>query len=340
MATTSLIIPTSAELQLIAQEKTPVLTLDDPIFDIMPITTSDEYVLMWEQRDNYLGLQGVRGLGGQPSRVAPVGGKRYTVIPGAYGEYGVLDELQLTARRQWGQFGASIDVRDMVMEWQDQLLNRRIDRWRYTGWTLLGSGTFSAARADGTVEHTDTFSLQTFTASPLWSSTSTATPLANLRANKLLGRGKGVSFGRDSTLYMNQTDVNNLLNNSNSADLFGRRVNGLSTVNNLSDLNELLAGDDLPQIVVYDKGYLNDSGTFTLFIPAGTAVHVGKRLQGQVIADICATRNANNPDMAPGPYQKIIDRGEDQVPRVVEVHDGANFAPRIYYPGSVIRYTI
>ena len=29
----------------------------------MPITTSDEYVLMWEQRDNYLGLQGVRGLG-------------------------------------------------------------------------------------------------------------------------------------------------------------------------------------------------------------------------------------------------------------------------------------
>ena len=57
---------------------------------------------------------------------------------------------------------------------------------------------------------------------------------------------------------MNQTDVNNLLNNSNSADLFGRRVNGLSTVNNLSDLNELLAGDDLPQIVVYDKGYLND----------------------------------------------------------------------------------
>jgi hypothetical protein len=338
--TTTLIMPTSAELQLIAQEKTPVLTMDDPIFQILPVTTADEAVLMWEQRDNYLGLQGVRGLNGQPGRVNPVGGKRYVVTPGYYGEYGVLNELMLTTRRAWGSFGMTIDVRDMVMEWQDFLLNRRIDRWRYIGWTLLSSGTFSASRSDGTVEHTDSYTLQHFTASPLWSTTATAHPLADLRANKLLGRGKGVNFGSGSTLYMNQSDVNNLLNNTNASDLFGRRTQGVSGVNNLSDLNAMLAGDDLPKIVVYDEGYLDSTGTFQLFIAAGSAVHVGKRLQGQVIGDICATRNANNPDLGPGPYQKIIDRGEDQVPRVIEVHDGANFAPRLYYPGSVIYYTI
>lgn len=338
--TTNLIYPTSAELQLIAQEKTPVLTLDDPLFDIMPITTADAAILMWEQRDNFTGLQQVRGMSGQPSRVNAIGGKRYTVIPGVYGEFGTLDELALTTRRAWGSFNTPVDVSDLVMEWQDLLLNRRIDRLRWLGWTLLSSGTFSSTKVDGTVEHTDTFPLQHFTASPLWSTVATATPLADLRAIKLLGRGRGVAFNGQAKLFLNQTDVNHLLNNTNASDLFGRRTSGVGTINNLTMLNELLLGDDLPQITTYEGGYLDDTGTFQLFIPAGSGVLVGKRANGQVIGDLCATRNANNPDLGPGPYQKIIDRGEDEVPRRIDVHDGWSGGPRVYFPGSIVRLTI
>ena len=51
---------------------------------------------------------------------------------------------------------------------------------------------------------------------------------------------------------MNRQTFNNLRTNTNASDLFGRRQNGLSTINNLADLNVLLAGDDLPMIEVYD----------------------------------------------------------------------------------------
>lgn len=329
--------PTNAELQLILQEKTPVLTLADPLFSIMPIVNVDAATLMWEQMDNFTGLQQVRGIGGQPNRVQNTGGKRYTTTPGYYGEFMRIDEVELTARRPYGQFSGPIDITDLVMMRQDQLLNRRIDRWRWTGWTLLATGTFSATNQDGVAYHTDTYPLQTYTPSVPWGTVATATPLANLRAIKLLGRGKGVSFGRGARLFLNQTDVNNLLNNTNANDLFGRRQNGLSTIDNLTEVNRLLAGDDLPQIEVYDEGYLDDAGNFQLFIPAGRGILVGQRQAGQTIGDIAATRNANNPDMAPGAYQKVVDNGDREVPRMIDVHDGSNFAPRVYYPGSIVR---
>lgn len=331
--------PTNAQLQLIAQEKAAVLTLADPIFSIMPIVPADAAVLMWEQKDNFLGLQQVRGIGGQPGSVAAVGGNRYTVIPGYYGEFMTIDEVELTTRRQYGSFGQPANITDLVMERQDQLLNRRIDRLRYIGWTLLSTGTFSVAKKDGSIAHTDTYSIQTYTASIAWSTVATATPLANLRAIKLLARGKGVRFDRTAKLYLNQTDINNLLNNQNAADLGGRRVRGGDSINNLRALNEVLLDDDLPQILPYDEGYLNDSGTFQLFIAAGKGVLVGTRPTGEALMDFAVTRNANNPNMEAAPYSKVVD-DEDEVPRLVTVHDGMNGAPRIYYPSNVVRLNI
>ena len=330
------VYPSNAQLQLIAQEKTPVLTQNDPLFAMMPMVDVDAAVLIWEQKDNFTGLQAVRGIGGQPLRVTNIGGKRYTVIPGYYGEFMSIDEVELTTRRQFGSFNAPIAISDLVMDRQDYLLNRRIDRMRYIGWTLLTTGTFSITNADGSVSHTDTFSIQTFTATIPWSTLATATPLRDLRAVKLLGRGKGVRFDRSATIYLNQTDVNNCLNNTNSADLGGRRTRGGDSINSLASLNQVLLDDDLPTIQPYDEGYLNDAGTFNLFIAAGTGVVKGTRPAGQVIADFGLTRNANNPNLEPGAYMKVVDDPDD-VPRLIQVHDGVNMAPRIYYPGSIVK---
>jgi hypothetical protein len=48
------------------------------------------------------------------------------------------------------------------------------------------------------------------------------------------------------------------------------------------------------------------------------------------------TRNANNPDLAPGPYMRVIDTGEIVIPRSIEVHDGHNGGPVIYFPSAVV----
>ncbi len=38
----------------------------------------------------------------------------------------------------------------------------------------------------------------------------------------------------------------------------------------------------------------------------------------------------------PGPYTLVIDRREDEVPRQIQVHDGHNGGPVIYYPSGVV----
>ena len=42
------------------------------------------------------------------------------------------------------------------------------------------------------------------------------------------------------------------------------------------------------------------------------------------------------PKLTPGAYQKIIDKGEDAVPREVEVHDGHNGGAVLYFPSAMV----
>jgi hypothetical protein len=315
----------------------PRLTQDRPIFDIFPIRAVNETMLIWEQYDNFKGLQQVRGYNGEPPRVNPVGLNQYSMLPGVYGEHTPISEHELSVRRAPGTFGTPIDLTELVLQKQDHLLGRRLDRIEQIGWTLLSTGTFSVSSPVGGVLHTDTFPLQTFTASVSWSNFSTSTPLADFSAVQLLSRGRSVDFGAAATAYMNRATFNNLRSNTNAADLYGRRTAGLGTFNNLQGINQLLAGDDLPTVVVYDMGWLDDTtGAFTPFIPTNTVVVVGKRPAGQTVGEYRMTRNANNPDMAPGPYMRVIDLGEMKVPRNIEVHDGHNGGPVLYYGSAIV----
>src|SRR5690348_8217120 len=228
--------PTNVELNQIAQDKIPLLTMNDPIFDIIPMRDVDAAEVEWEQKDNYDGLQQIRGLNGDPPRVARVGAKKYRQPPGVYGEFTTIDEVEITRRRRPGQFSGAMDVSDLVMECQDQLLTRRIERIRYIGWKLVVTGTFSVAGPSGAVLHTGTFTLQTSSGSD-WSTVATATPLADFRAVQLLSRGKSVNFGAQAKAFMNRTTFNYMIANTNQSDLAGRRTSGLSTVLSLNDAN-------------------------------------------------------------------------------------------------------
>jgi hypothetical protein len=332
------VYPSVVELQTIAQEYLPRLMEARPVFDIFPTRDVDSHLLEWEQRDNYLGLQQVRGLNGEPNRVKPIGGKAYQMKPGVYGEYALIDEDQLTQRRQWGSFGSPINIEDLVMEKQNQLLVRRLDRIEKMLWDLLVTGTFSVADGAMTL-HTDTYTEQTYSAGVAWGTAATSTPLADLRAVQLKARGLSVNFGVNARLYMNRVTLNQVLNNTNAADLGGRRVAGFQTINGPQALTQILAAEDLPSFVVYDEGYYDDAGVFQLFIPNNKAVLVGSRRDGDPVGEYRYTRNANNMDLAPGPYMRVID-DPDQIPRSIQVHDGHNGGPVMFHPAAIVVMTV
>jgi hypothetical protein len=331
----------------IEQEKMPRMMQGRAAFDFFALTTKDAPVVTWEQRDSYTGLQQLRGLGGKPNHVQAVAGKRYSYIPGTYGEFRNLDETEMTLRRQWGTFGTPIKLDDLVMEASEMMQQRFLDRVESTIWAVLG-GTFQILGQAGQIMHEDGFNNQIYTAIIEWLNPATATPLQNYRDIQLLSRGQSVSFGADAKSYMNRRTFNYLIANTNAADLYGKRTQGLATVMTLDQVNAVLAGEGLPMIVIYDQGYLMDPATgqavsralFTPFIPDNVVYVIGTRPGGAKVGEYIMTRNVNNPDMSPGQYTKVIDLGENQVPRSVEVHNGHNGGPTILYPGAVVKMNV
>lgn len=288
----------SADLRVIMQQKLPVLTANDPIFtDIMPIGQSKTEIILWEQRDNYQGLLSPRQYNGGFGRVQREGINRFKVQPGKYGDQKIMDEEFITASRQIGKFGDAFDVQDQQARDQDHLLTLGFQRLKKVGWDLVTSGTYSVLDANGVQLVTDTFSTQTFTASVAWSNLSTATPLADARAIKLKHRGYSVRFNRRAKWYMNSTQVNYALMNTNSADLGGKRQissTGQAQPLSLDVLNQIFFDNDLPMIVEYDDGYLDSTGTNQLFIADGKGVVIGEREDGSPVAEFLMTPNANN----------------------------------------------
>jgi hypothetical protein len=329
--------PLAATIQEVARDFAPRLQAGRAIFDILPTRDYPSDNVVWEQRDNYVGLMQVRGLNGEPPKVSPTGFKQYIMPPGVYGEWAPVSEADITERRSPGTFGTPMAVDDLIADRQTMLLGRCWDRFEWVGWTLLTTGTFSVTNIAGATTHTDSYTTQTFSASVPWATSATATPLADLSAVALLARGSNVSFGADARAYMNRKTFNYLRSNGNSADLYGRRTGGFGTVNNQQDINTLLTGDDLPRVVVYDNGYL--APTWTPFIPDNKVVVVGKRLNGDRIGEFLITKNANTTPMgSPGIYSKVKEL--DEPPGGLRVHVGANFGPALYYPSSIVVMTV
>jgi hypothetical protein len=335
----TLVYPTSAELRQVEQELVRPLVSQDPLLaKIFPIETSDDHLLAWEQLDNYIGLQQVRGLDGAFARVNRTGAKRYIAEPGIYGEYVNLNETELMRRRQLGTTNTTMDVSDMVMSAQAQLLGRRYDRIRQIAWTLLATGTFSVASPTGAILHTDTYSVQTASAAVTWATVATATPIADFRTVQALGPSRGANFGAGASAFMNRATYNTLIGNTNSADLGGRRTAGLLPINDREALNRFLSADDLLGFQVYDEGYYNDSNSFTRFIPNNKVIIVGVRQSGVRIGAYRMTRNINNPGFAPGAYTEV--RQETEPPKGWQVYDGHNGGPIIEFPGAVVVLTV
>lgn len=325
--------PTTRELKEINAEKIPNLTRNRPTFEIFPITESPYWTLEWSQKDNWRGLQQLRGLNGEPGSVKMQGDRAFSAQPGVYGEFMTVDEKMMTLRAQQVPSGEPISIDELVTECQDYLNNRELDLIEYIHWKALLDGQFTFIGPTGAT-YGDQFTIQTGTFSD-WSVLATATPLADLMGLKVLAAGKSVSFGSGAQIFMNSVTVSYLLRNRNANDLGGQLAvasGGTKPAKTLTEINSLLSSHNLPQIVEYDEGYYAEStGTFTKWIPDDVVSVVGQRTNGDVLGEYRMVRNANNPDNAPGRYEKVIDHVDRRVPRLIEVHRGHNGGLCIYY---------
>src|SRR6478735_5152165 len=172
---------TNAALTQVSQNLIQAATLDDPIFKIFPIRSRNASRLRWTIKDNYKGLMKLRGLGGEPTSVQRVATNVYEDIPGVYGEFMTIDEIEMTNRAAGvpADFTVPIAVGDLVAESQEQLTLRQVQRMKQICWTLAITGTFSVALPQGGIGHTGSYTPQAANVSPLWSTTATATPLKN-----------------------------------------------------------------------------------------------------------------------------------------------------------------
>ncbi len=338
----TLTYPSNAELMAIQQEFLPTLTLNDLAFQLMPIVTHDAAYVEWDQRDNFTGLQQIRGIDAEPPSVPNVGWKRWKMEPGVYGEWDSISEKAIVERRIPGTYNIPISIDDLVIEKQDYLLSRRIDRIRWLIWTLFTTGAFSCTGPNGNVLHAGAYNLQTATASPVWTNLTTSTPMSDLLAMLLKFRGISASFGPNSMMVMNRATANYLLMNNNPADLGKQRGQYGSTLFSIDMVNELFLANGLPRLVIYEAGYYPDGGgAFVPFIPDGKVVIFGERPNGETMGEFQMTRNAANPNAAPGPYTYVtdsLDAGKP-IPRKIRLDDGYNGGPALTFPRLIVVLT-
>jgi hypothetical protein len=330
------VFQTPTELREVENLKLPRLVNNSIIFRWFPLEYRRAFHLEWSQKDMYGGMTQIRSLNGRPPRVAPVGERSFLMKPGVYGEYMLVDEYEMTMRAVNRLADGPIPLNDLVGQRQDQLLVRRLNRMEWLCWQLALYGQFIVQDVRGVIAHRDAYPVQNYVAPVVWSDRTNARPLDDLNQINLFGRGTGTDFGRRATLVINRITANHLSNNINPADLGGKKVGGGNTITTLPEVNTIFLGNDLPEVVVYDETYLDENNNQVPYIPNGKGVVFGALNNGETIGNFRFVFNANNEGGEPGPYMKVIDKSEWTVPAEVEVHDGWNGGPVIYYPGSIV----
>lgn len=330
--------PTTASVRKIAAIKLEAMLADDPITRILPMRNFNGTFMQWEVEDNNYGLQQVRGLNGPPARVNKLGSKTYVEKPGVYGEFIQIDETEMTLlQRAAGTVNERVTIDQLTDKYTTQLAQREVRRYRYIAWTLVTTGAYSVTGPTGQVLHSGSYSITVDSSPTAWTlaNRASATPLYDIAAQITNGPAAGTNFAAGAELWMNDATFRLMMLNTNANDLGGRRLTGLQPANGRAALNEVLAADGLPNIVVYDGWYNNDSDAITRCIPDGRAILVGQRLDGATLGEYMMTDNANNPGGAPGPYAFINDTRGKQVPPTIEFHRGHNGGPVLFFPGSI-----
>lgn len=333
-------VPTSAELDRIQMELFPRY-LDGRVgLEIMPFRTTDRDMIIINQPDIFKGMQQFRGLN-KPTLPAPEYnpyGNYCEVKPGYWGEHSPpIDEEQMT---RWGSpmitCPGNLDITDWITQKQSQLLERRANRIEYNIWQTLVFGRYTALNSSGQIIFEQNFNVQTLSVAIPWTNFAGSFPLRDFRTIQLLGRGTSARFDTCARAYMNRITANALMSNINPNDVGRVGLSACCVFMSPEQINQQFAAQGLPQIVIYDQGYVDDNGTFFPYIPDGYVIIVGCRPNNVPPGYYWLTRNAVGCSVSSGFWQKLHDTCDREVPRTITVLDGHNGGPALEYPRMVV----
>ncbi|QQS31866.1 MAG: major capsid protein [Acidobacteriota bacterium] len=349
----TLTFPTNAELNEVVQA-----FQDDPSqhigAGILPINTSMAQKVRWDERDHDRGLTAPHVMGTDPKTDTRQGHKTYEYEPIPFKETDLLKESEILRSRELGTLAGTLDLSSEIARIARDRFNKTMARIEKLRWdTLKGA----IAIDENGVKVNETFAVQTHSPLVDWDTLATAKPLADFNALKLKFRKTGATAA-GAKAYMNQVTANWLLENQNAADLKGfQNQNFAHLPYSVEEMNKILAVRGLPEIVVYDGGYVNENDTFVPFLADAEVIVIGKRPAGQNVGDFMSTpslHNSANGQPAPG-YFSIIEvngqpseavgsvsmgqLGSAKNPKV-EITGGIYGGTRLLYPKSVIKFLV
>lgn len=331
----------TAVLEKIAPELIQFIALADPIFKYFPIREHKQSKIRWSILDNYRGLMNVRGYDGAPTRVARPGSTVFEEKPGVFGEFGQLDEQELTERADGFPADMTIpmDVSDMIREWQMILTVRQTQRMRQICWTHATAHAITVALPNGGIGYQAGYTGNTLTIATLWSNLTTATPIHDLRQLQFLyGRGTSNNFGAPAEAWMNRKTAGYIMDNRNPADAGGIRAQFGNTVfNNIEDFNKILLAQDCPVIRIYDDSFqieqlgaapgFNPGNLYQLYLPDGVVWVVAARPGNELPGEFMWTKHTINGG-GTKPYAFVDDYTKSEphpsVPPKIIIHQGFN----------------
>lgn len=332
-------VPTASEIYQLQMELFPRYLEGRVGLDIMPFKTTELSSIVLQQPDIFKGLQAFRGLDKPtlhvPQRYNPYGTMCY-VEPGYYGEHDSIGEEIMTKWAQPGTCGQALDVSQYTTWIQQRLLERRANRIEYNIWQTLVFGRYTALNSAGQVIHEAQFNNQNVSAAIPWTNFPGSFPLRDFRQIQLLGRGTSAKFDSCAKAYMNRETANLLMSNTNPNDVGRVGLSACCVFMSPEQINQQFAAQGLPQIVIYDEGYVDDNDGFNTYIPYGYVIVVGCRPGGVPPGHFWLTRNAVNCSVTSGFWQKLTDTCDREVPRSIKIYDGFNGGPALEYPRMVV----
>ncbi|HQZ81610.1 MAG TPA: major capsid protein [Pyrinomonadaceae bacterium] len=345
--------PTNAELNAVVEAFVP-----DPAefvgSTILPLTESMYQEVQWDERDRERGLTAPHLLGADPRVDTRQGSVRRSYTPIPFKESDLLKEDELLRARQLGTMAGTLDIASEIARLARNRWVKTMNRIEKLRWdALAGQITIN----EGGVSVSESFAVQSYTSATGWDTPTTATPLADFDAVKLLFRGTGASAA-GAKAYMNQSTANLLLENQNSGDIKGfQNANFVQLPYAIDELNKILVARGLPTIVVVDHGYIDGSNAYKNFIKDGDVIVVGQRPAAQTVGDVVSTpslHKSKGGQPAPG-YFSVIEvngvpseiagsvslgqLGSGKNPKV-EITGGIYGGPRLVYPKSVVKMAV
>lgn len=331
----SFVYSVTSELRLAAKGLLDRRTADNPFLKRMPMRETQYAQVTWEREDSTFGLMQGRGYNNAAPQVPGLGSKRYTKMPGVYGEKMPIDEYELTVRAAPATYGIPQNIDDLIAKRNMQIMTRAYNRMIFHVVTLITTGRYVAKDAKGSVIDEDAFTPQIYTPQVLWSTLGSSTPWADFQNIALLDLGFSVEFNNRALAVMNQKTFNYYRQNQNQTDIAGRKTKFGATYNNLGDLNQLHQDDGLPNIQIWNESYLDDNKAAQRYMPDGYMVVMGYRMDNSAIGEFLMTRNINNPNSGSQFYYQVIDKQEGQ-PRELAVDAGYNGGLAIYMPECIV----